>query len=660
MATKAGSLARLAVRILKGEKPQDIPIVRDTNVYMFDWRALRRWDSKESDLPPGSTVLYRQRTAWETFEPYIASGVLILLAETLLIFGLLWQRDKRRRVEEALVERLTFETLLSDLSASFINFTDEQIGLSIENALGRISEVLRMERITLHELTQDRAELAVTFCWRSEGSLSVPSVIQVSRFPWWKARTLSGAVVCISDVNRLPDEASAEKDYLLSLGTASLATLPLNASGEIFGSISFASTKRHIVWTEDLVKRLKILAEIFSNALERKHISRDLAASLAGLKRSEAVLRENEAILRESEARFRLVADTAPVLIWMAGPDKLCTYFNQSWLDFTGRPFEAELGNGWADGVHPDDLQRCLDSYIQSFDRREQFAIEYRLRRHDEEYRWILDVGVPRFNADNSFAGYIGSCLDITERKLGEEALSSVSRRLIEAQEKERTRIARELHDDVNQAIAMLAIELQQLKQDQPESAVSVRQRMDELGRRITEIGNDVQGISHRLHSSKLEYVGLVAACKGFCKEFAEQQSVEIDSSYGNLPRNLPKEISLCVFRVLQEALQNGVKHSGVKYFQVELSGTSNEVYLTVSDMGAGFDTDAAMDGRGLGLISMRERVSLVGGTISIVSKPLGGTKISVRIPLAAGSDTVQMTLSMGGGENGTYADRAG
>jgi PAS domain S-box-containing protein len=130
-----------------------------------------------------------------------------------------------------------------------------------------------------------------------------------------------------------------------------------------------------------------------------------------------------EAELRESEARFRLVADSAPVMIWMSGTDKLCTYFNKRWLDFTGRSIDRELGNGWAEGVDPEDLQKCLETYIQSFDRREAFKMEYRLRRHDGEFRWLSDIGVPRFNPDKSFAGYIGSCIDVTDQRRGEEHL---------------------------------------------------------------------------------------------------------------------------------------------------------------------------------------------------------------------------------------------
>jgi PAS domain S-box-containing protein len=346
--------------------------------------------------------------------------------------------------------------------------------------------------------------------------------------------------------------------------------------------------------------------------------------------------------LRESEGRFRLVANAAPVMIWMSGPDKLCTYFNQPWLEFTGCPLEDELGNGWTKDVHPDDLPNCMVTYAQSFDRRVPFKMEYRLRRHDGEWRWVEDRGVPITLPNGSFAGYIGSCLDITDYKRAEEELRAVSGKLIEAQEKERRRIARELHDDINQRLAMLAIEIQQLREIPRLSAGQIRTRTEELFKVTTEISSDIQLLSHRLHSSSLEYLGLVPAMRGFCEEYARRQEVEIDFAYNNVPNSLPSDVALGLFRVLQEALHNAKKHSGVLKFEARLMGVQGHLELTIRDHGKGFDPEAASSGQGLGLVSMRERINLLKGTISIISKPKFGTEITARVPIAAEADAGQ------------------
>jgi signal transduction histidine kinase len=234
--------------------------------------------------------------------------------------------------------------------------------------------------------------------------------------------------------------------------------------------------------------------------------------------------------------------------------------------------------------------------------------------------------------------GAVVAFIDITERKLAEAALANVSHKLIQAQEQERTRIGRELHDDIVQRLALLAIKLQQLQQsaDLPPEA---RTQTGELWKQTTEIATDVQSMSHELHSSKLQYLGLAAAMRGFCKEFGEQQNVEIDFQTHDVPSPLSPDIALCFFRVLQEALHNSAKHSEVQHFKVRLWGTSDEIYLAVKDSGAGFDREAAKTSRGLGLISMEERLKLVNGTLSIESQPKRGTTMHARVPLTSGSD---------------------
>lgn len=597
--------------------------------------------------------------------------------------------------------------------------------------------------------------------------------------------------------------------------------------------------------------------------------------------------KQAEAALQESASKFRNIIDTAPVLIWTCGTDKLCDYFNQSWLDFTGRPFEAELRNGWTERIHPEDVETCYKVFTKSFDARQPFHMEYRLKRHDGEYRWVLDTGTPRFTEDGAFKGYIGSaidvsemkqaekkaaienehlqlaleasgagvwdvdvqsgqsiqfgnqqvlfgsasvgnpleefmervhpdeqarfrqtlesarrektrfreefrvlcpdgtlrwlglegkflyspggqpermlgmtidvterkhaeealqnseqefslafeaarigwwvwneetghvitsegtkavlglpsdleislqtffhsvhpedrdqvyrtwqqsleagtlyfveykvlrsdgttfwvesrghtysrppgrfvqmigvCMDITERKRSEETLRSLGGRLIEAQEQERMRIARELHDDICQRLAILEIELERIKYDPESPRPKLQQNMDHLTEFTREIVSDLQSLSHELHSSKLEILGLVAAMKSFCAEFARQHNVEIDFTSSDVPLPLSREVSIGLYRVLQEAVHNAFKHSGVRYFAVQLREERGVVELTIRDFGIGFDPETATHGRGLGLISMRERINLLNGTMSIESLPMWGTTIRARIPI--------------------------
>jgi signal transduction histidine kinase len=217
---------------------------------------------------------------------------------------------------------------------------------------------------------------------------------------------------------------------------------------------------------------------------------------------------------------------------------------------------------------------------------------------------------------------------DITRRKQMEQAVSDMSRKLIESQERERTRIGREVHDDINQRLALLVVELERLQQNPS----NVESSAGQLREQTMEISSDVQALAYELHSSKLEYLGVVRGIKGWCRQFAEQQSMEIDFKT-DVVSTLSFEVGLCLFRVLQEAVHNSVKHSGVKRVEVQLMEHANEVHLTVEDRGNGFDVEAAKQGRGLGLTSMQERVRLVNGEIEIKSTPMGGTTIHLRVP---------------------------
>jgi PAS domain S-box-containing protein len=580
--------AGLVQKILDGEKlsQADMPGPPPSR-YVFDWNQLRRWHISEKKLPPGSVVLYREFSPWQRYRKYIIGAIFVILAETLLVFGLLWQRARRRNVEEALrgsearerTRAKELETLLDAAPISILIATDPECKYITANRTGS----------QLHHIPT-----GANFS-RIASPVGSPPPFRIMR-----------------DGVEIPTEE-------LPLQRAAATGIPV--VGEYSTLVLEDGTEHHMLGNTaplfDKDGKPRGAVGAFVDISERKRA---------------------EEALRESEGRFRLVADTTPALIWMSGTDQLCTFFNKGWLDFTGRSIDFELGNGWAEGVHPEDLQRCLDTYVRAFDAREKFTMEYRLRRYDGEYRWVLDLGVPRFNQDASFAGFIGSCVDVTDRKVAEEALSTVNRRLIEAQEGERTRIARELHDDIGQRLVFLTIELDQLRQNSPDLSPKVKSRIRRLQKQTSEVVSDVQSMSHQLHSSKLDYLGIVTALRVFCKEFSEQQKVEIDFVHHDIPAAVPPEISLCLFRVSQEALQNAVKHSGVRHFHMELRYSSEVISLAVRDSGSGLNLQQAMKTRGLGLTSMAERVKLMGGQLSIDSQPNRGTTILAQMPLGSAS----------------------
>jgi PAS domain S-box-containing protein len=223
---------------------------------------------------------------------------------------------------------------------------------------------------------------------------------------------------------------------------------------------------------------------------------------------------------------------------------------------------------------------------------------------------------------------------DITARKHVEEKLRDLGSHLVRAQEEERARIARELHDDVSQRLAVLGMKLYELKNSSPNSAPSYIQKIDELSKFTSEISADIRKVSHRLHPAIVELVGLVAALSESCSEFTRLNDIEIEFVHRQVPRTLPKEVTLCLYRVAQEAIRNAQRHSGSRQVRVELIGARDSVRLRVSDFGAGFDVGSVPSDR-LGLVSMAERLRSLGGELSVQSRPGQGTSIEAHIVLA-------------------------
>ncbi len=471
--------------------------------------------------------------------------------------------------------------------------------------------------------------------------------------------------------------------------------------------------------------------------------------------------------LSREEANLRMMCESSPTLIWLAGPDNACTHVNQRWLDFTGRTLEQELGDGWAESIHPDDHDAVIRDCTSACDARCDFRLEFRLRRRDGVYRWVADAGMPRHTPEGAFAGYIGSCMDVTPvkeaeaalrrseeryslataagqvgvwdydldsgeiyvdprlklilgfeddeirnhiddwgarihpddadavmgavddylagatpiyeiehrmvhrdgsarwflargraikddggrairmvgtdmdisaRKLVEEELSEshkkirdLAGKLISAQEAERSRISRELHDSLNQRLAAVSIELGSLRQHMAHDK-DVEQRLAVVQSRMLEISESIRRMSHELHAPALDHLGLHVALKSLCTEFAEQEGIVIEFNDHKLPAEIDDEVALCIYRVAQESLRNVARHATAQHVWVNLRGVDEDLVLTVADDGVGFMPKPESETNGLGLMSMRERMRLLGGTLSVSSRPRMGTRVEARV----------------------------
>jgi len=344
-----------------------------------------------------------------------------------------------------------------------------------------------------------------------------------------------------------------------------------------------------------------------------------------------------EEALQKSEQEFSLAFEAARLGWWVWNEETDRVIASEGTRSVLGLSPDSEMTlHDFLDSVHSDDRDRVYRTWRQSRQQGRHFSVEYRVLSPDNTLHWIESRGRTYKGTRDDWVQIVGVSMDVTERKKAEEELRTLGGRLIEAQEEERMRIARELHDDICQRMAIIEIELERLNDELPPELPRFQENVKHLVRLTEETARDVQALSHELHSSKLDVLGITAAMKSFCAEFSMQHQVEIEFSATDVPQDLSRDISLCLYRVLQESLHNAVKHSGTAHYIVELRGEHDLVELSVKDFGRGFDPQASAVGSGLGLISMRERVHLVNGTISIESLPQWGTAIRARVPVPA------------------------
>jgi PAS domain S-box-containing protein len=356
-----------------------------------------------------------------------------------------------------------------------------------------------------------------------------------------------------------------------------------------------------------------------------------MVADVTERKRTEVALRESEERLRMAAQAGRMYAfewdpttdlilrsrECADIFFWLDNPTR-----------DTSQDFVARL--------HPDDREAYKCKEVGITPENPGYRTSYRALRPDGTAIWLEASGHAIFDSQGRILRIIGMVTDVTERKLGEAAFTTLSRRLIVAQEQERFRIARELHDDLGQRLALLRIGLEEFEQNTTGLSSEAREKLHNIAEVASEVCSNIDDVSHQLHPSQLDILGLLPSLRGFCREFSEQHHLKVQFVHHDIPRQIPKDVTLCLFRIAQEGLRNIVKHSGATEAKVELSGQDGGINLGISDSGTGFNPESVEGEAGLGLISMRERLGLVGGHLIVESEPSHGTRIRVLVPLPA------------------------
>jgi two-component system, LuxR family, sensor kinase FixL len=339
--------------------------------------------------------------------------------------------------------------------------------------------------------------------------------------------------------------------------------------------------------------------------------------------------------LRESEERMTLAAEAAGFGVWMWSIARNQIWGSERWLGLFGlAPDAAVAFEDVIQRIHPDDREGVESAMRRAVADRSDYAAEYRVVLPDNTQRWVAARGRAYPDTQGKPVRMMGATIDITERHRAEAAARELGGRLINAQEDERRRMARDLHDDLSQRLALISVELDMFGQQPPVQPEVIAGRMQELSREVESMASDVHRLAHQLHPAKLEQLGLAATVRGFCKELAAAHQIAIHFESHDVSRALPDDVALCLYRITQEALQNAIKHSGATGAKVELAANERELHLTVTDDGHGFDPEA-IDARGsLGIVSMRERARMVRGRISVQSHPGEGTRIEVRVPI--------------------------
>jgi PAS domain S-box-containing protein len=403
------------------------------------------------------------------------------------------------------------------------------------------------------------------------------------------------------------------------IDSASFGPEALKVIGQAFDEAWASIAEKFPEGVDAETARVKLAVAILAVATED---SRDAAAlQQAALRTFASVPIERSGGL---DKRFCEVMDAAPVMIWVSGKDQGCVWFNRPWLTFTGRSMEVEIGDGWTQGVHPNDRKRCLAIYTSHFEAREKYRMQYRLRGADGAYCWIDDTGIPRYADDGTFLGFIGSCVDVTHLKALERETKELSVRLVNLQEEERQRFAQELHDSTAQHLVAVSLTLTALRSTGSANDIETR-LWDEVDASLTDALQEIRTLSHEMHPLDLGIEGLTRTLRRYVDGYSNRSGLAVTLRSISKVDSLPLRVQHALFRIVQEALADVHRRARATQVLVKLRHTGDRLHLIVADDGCTRSGRAGAPTR-TGIYGVRARARQFGGDVKICTGRRGTT----------------------------------
>lgn len=514
-----------------------------------------------------------------------------------------------------LERRLQFERLLADLTARFVGLPPSQVQEEIEGALQQLCNFLGFDRSTIWEFDSKHRESAhLRHAFQVSNGPPLPQVADATElFPWVNERLRRGEPIVLERMDDLPEEASVDKENFERFRSKSVVILPLQAGGNLLGIVTFAMIHQEKAWPEAIVRRLRLCAQVFAEAIDRRRV--DLA-------------------LRESEERFSLAMEAAGAGLWSMDIETQKVWANARIRElYQFAPDEDLTFESFLEAIEPEDRDLVHQAVQTALESGVPMAAEFRANLPDGSVRWLAAHGRCRGGRGGDCGRLIGLAYDISERRQAEELLRDLNRQLILAHEEERARLARELHDDLTQRLARMAIDLG-VAGFAEDGSLKAASRIRSVREDLARLSEDVHTLAYRLHPTILEDLGLEEALRTECERFERRESIATEQELCKLSEVTSRETSLCLFRVAQECLRNVARHAEASQVVVSMCDQNGGLQLTVEDDGIGFDPAGRREKGHLGIAGMRERVILLSGEFHLDSDLGKGTKVSAWVPL--------------------------